>query len=50
MHVSLRRVAPRPAGQAPVWFFRWGVSFWLGRILFGFGHDARGTMVTWSGQ
>lgn len=50
MHVELRKVGVRPDWCSPVWFFRWGVGFWVGRTLFGFGHDTRNTRVTSGGR
>lgn len=42
MHFELR-LAGRNGGIArPIWFYRYGFGVWIGRLIFGFGHDTRG--------
>ncbi len=43
MHIDCRRTHGDRHFQ--VWFYKYGVGVWIGRFLFGFGHDTRSRVM-----
>lgn len=47
MHFECRLAGSRSGTTVPwIWFYRWGFTVWIGRIIFGFGHDTRSRSST----
>jgi hypothetical protein len=44
MHIDCRRTQGDKHFQ--MWFYKWGFGLWIGRFLFGFGHDTRSRQQT----